>query len=316
MNCDEARPLLEEYHDRELAPERADAVRTHLAVCETCSAELKALESLDRTLRSAPAHGEDVRWDRYVERIRERTGAGRRNPWKALAPLAAAAMLAVVFARSFTAPEGASAPLLDRYASAGPAERERLERRVATMGRESLAPLALAMVADADPARRGYAARLLAPRLNDETVRQLILDRSKEQQRHEGGEEPILIDIGFEPGDEELVAPALDMARSQAHFADAVRILRRLDRGTLNRTAHSEIVRRLRGFLASDLPRERELAVRLAGALEILIEDVVEFLDVPDLGARVLEFLKRRTGKDFGADKKAWRAFFARRSGT
>jgi len=106
------------------------------------------------------------------------------------------------------------------------------------------------------------------------------------------------------------------MARSQSLFDDAVRILRRLDRGTLNRTAHSEIVRRLRGFLASDLPRDRELAVRLAGELEILIEDVVEFLDVPDLGARVLEFLKRRTGKDFGADKNAWRAHFARRSGT
>jgi len=316
MTCDEARPLLEEYHDRELAPERADFVRIHIAACETCSAELRALEALDRSLRAAPARGEDVRWDRYVDRIRERTGTGRRNPWKALIPLAAAAALAVVFARSFAAPDGATAPLLDRYAAASPAERERLERSVATLGRESLAPLALAMVADADPARRRYAARLLAPRLNDETVRQLILDRSREQERRDDGEEAILIDIGFEPGDEELVAPALDMAKSQAHFADAIRILRRLDRGTLNRTAHSEIVRRLRGFLSSDLPRDRELAVRLAGALEILIEDVVEFLDVPDLGARVLEFLKRRTGKDFGADKNAWRAFLARRSGT
>lgn len=316
MTCDEARPLLDEYHDRELAPERADAVRTHLAACKACSAEVKALESLDRALRTAPARGEDVRWDRYVDRIRERTGAGRRNPWKALVPLAAAAMLAVVFARSFTTPEGSPATLLDRYAAAGAAERDRLERSVASLGRESLAPLALAMVADADPARRRYAARLLAPRLHDETVRQLILDRSRDEERRDPGDEAILIDIGFEPGDEELVAPALDMARSQSLFDDAVRILRRLDRGTLNRTAHSEIVRRLRGFLASDLPRDRELAVRLAGELEILIEDVVEFLDVPDLGARVLEFLKRRTGKDFGADKNAWRAYFARRSGT
>ncbi|HEU4338628.1 MAG TPA: zf-HC2 domain-containing protein [Planctomycetota bacterium] len=315
MTCEEARPLLGEYHDRELAPERADAVRTHLASCEGCAAELKALEGLDRTLRSAPARGEDVRWDRYVERIRERTGAGRRNPWKALVPLAAAAALAVVFASTFSAPGRAPAPLLDRYEAADPAERERLERSVATLGRESLAPLALAMVADADPARRRYAARLLAPRLHDETVRQLILDRSREQERRDD-DEPVLIDIGFEPGDEELVAPALEMARSQAHFADAVRILRRLDRGTFNRTAHSVIVRRLRELLSSDLPRDRELAVRLAGALEILIEDVVEFLDVPDLGARVLEFLKRRTGKDFGADKNAWRAYFARRSGT
>jgi hypothetical protein len=104
------------------------------------------------------------------------------------------------------------------------------------------------------------------------------------------------------------------MARSPSHFDDAVRILRRLDRGALNRTVHAEIVRRLRELLASDLPRDRDLAVRIAGALEILIEDLVEFLDVPDLGARVLEFLKRRTGQDFGKNKDAWRGWFAKRS--
>ena len=311
MTCDETRILIDEYHDRELDPARAEAIRAHVGSCTACSEDLRKLEALDRALRSAPARTDDVSWDRYVASIRERTGAARRISWRALVPLAAAAALVAGFARVL-APE--PRPLLDRYATADAAERARLEESVVRLDRDELAPLALAMVADADPARRRLAARLLSPRLNDESVRQLLLDRSREQERRES-DEAVLIDIGFEPGDEDLVGPALEMARSPANFDDAVRILRRLDRGTLNRTAHSEIVRRLRELLASDLPRDRELAVRLAGELEILIEDVVEFLDVPELGARVLEFLRRRSGKDFGQDKGAWRAWFSRRSG-
>jgi len=311
MTCAEARILIEEYHDRELDPARAEAIRSHLASCAACSDDVRRLESLDRALRATPPRTDDVKWERYVASIRERTGAARRIPWKAIIPFAAAAALVAVFSRAF-APE--PRPLLDRYATADATERARLEGSVLRLDREGLAPLALAMVADADPERRRLAARLLSPRLNDEAVRQLLLDRSREQERRES-DEAVLIDIGFEPGDEDLVGPALEMARSPANFEDAVRILRRLDRGTLNRTAHSEIVRRLRELLASDLPRDRELAVRLAGELEILIEDVVEFLDVPELGARVLEFLRRRSGKDFGTDKSAWRAWFARRSG-
>lgn len=311
MTCDDIRVLLDEYHDRELDPPRAETVRVHVAACAACAGELRRIESLDRTLRAAPTLSDDVRWEPYVDRIRERVRATRRAPWKAVVPLAAAALLVFAFVRTFPQEQ---ASLLDRYAAADPAERTRLEKSVATLNRDGLASLALAMVADEDPERRRIAARLLSPRLNEQPIQELLLARSRELGERDA-EEAVLIDLGFEPGDEELVGPALDMARSPANFGDAIRILRRLDRGTLNRKAHAEIVRRLRELLGSDLPRERELAVRVAGELEILTEDVVEFLDVPELGARVIEFLRRRTGKDFGMDKGAWRAWFARQTG-
>jgi len=314
MTCDEIRGLIEEYHDRELEPARAEAVRSHVAGCAACAQGLRSLELLDTALRAAPAPADDVRWDRYVERVRDRTRAWRPLPWKAVIPFAAAALLVFGFVRMFSVE---ARPLIDRYAVAGPDERVRLERSVNELGLDDLAAIVAVMIGDSDPGRRRLAAQLLSPRLNDKadvTLRRLVIDRSSEMARRDD-QEAVLVDIGFEPGDEALVDPALEMARSEALFADAARILRRLDRGTLNRTAHSVIVRRLRELLASDMPRNRELAVRLAGELEILLEDVVEFIDVPDLGARVLEFLRRRTGKDFGTDKKAWREWLARRSG-
>jgi hypothetical protein len=314
MTCDDIRNALGEYHDRELDSAKADVVRSHLASCSACSAELRSLESLDRALRASPARPASVSWDAYLDKVRDRAGLRRRPSWRAILPFAAAALLAVGFSRWFQAED--RRPLLDRYASAGPEEQSRLEHRVMTAGPKELSPLIAAMIADPDPARRDLAIRLLTPRLRgqDETVRRLLLDRSDELARGDADEE-ILIGVGFEPGDEDLVAPALEMARSSANYADAIRILRRLDQGALNRKAHGEIVRRLREMLSSDLPRDRELAVRVAGELEILVEDVVEFLEVPDLGGRVLEFLKRQTGQDFGKDKNAWRAWFARQTG-
>jgi hypothetical protein len=313
MTCEEIRKSLDEYHDRELDPARAEIVRSHVAGCASCSAELRGLESLDRALRATPARPDPVAWDAYVDHVRTRTGGRRRPSWRAVLPFAAAALLALGFSRWFVTED--RRPLLDRYAVAGPGERTRLEREVMTLGPGELSPLIAAMIAETDAARRNLATRLLTPRLRaqDETLRRLLLDRSEELAR-EDTEEEILIDIGFEPGDEDLVGPALEMARSTANYPDAIRILRRLDRGALNRKAHSEIVRRLRELLSSGLPRDRELAVRVAGELEILLEDVVEFLDVPDLGGRVLEFLRRRTGQDFGTDKNAWRDWFARQT--
>jgi hypothetical protein len=34
---------------------------------------------------------------------------------------------------------------------------------------------------------------------------------------------------------------------------------------------------------------------------------------VPELGDRALEFLRKRTGQDFGKDRKAWRSWFESR---
>jgi len=311
MKCDEIRESIAEYHDRELDPQRAERVREHLAGCASCSGELRELEGLETALRGAPIRADDIRWDAYVAKVRDRATASRRSAWKALIPLAAAALFLWGFTRVFTVENGAS--LVDHYALADAEGRARLERKAARLGTDGVAALVTILVADPDPVRQRVAAKLLGSRMNEGPVRQLLVERSKEVARQDSAE-VVLVDIGFEPGDDELVAPAMEMARSERLFADAVRILKRLDRGTLNRSGHAEIVRRLREMLSSDLPREREAGFRIARELEILLEDVVEFLDVPALGPQVLDFLRRRTGQKFGPDKAAWRAWFARKS--
>jgi anti-sigma factor RsiW len=311
MKCDEIRESIAEYHDRELDPERAERVRAHLAGCASCAGELQELEGLETALRGAPLRADEVRWDAYVARLRERTTAARASAWRALIPLAAAALLVWGFSRIFTVENGPS--LVDRYATADAGGREQIEREAARLGHDGVAALVTVLIADPVPARQRIAARLLGSRMNEPPVRQLLVERSKEVARQDAAE-VVLVDIGFEPGDDELVAPALEMARSERLFPDALRILKRLDRGALNRSGHAEIVRRLREMLASDLPREREAGFRIARELEILLEDIVEFLDVPALGPQALEFLRRRTGQDFGTDKAAWRAWFARKS--
>src|SRR6185295_2056728 len=60
MTCDDIRCLIEEHHDRELDPARAELVRSHLAGCAVCAGELRSLERLDAALRSAPVPADDV----------------------------------------------------------------------------------------------------------------------------------------------------------------------------------------------------------------------------------------------------------------
>lgn len=316
MKCDEIRESLGEYADRELSPPMLDRVREHLADCKSCAAELQALERLEETLRSVPAGGDEVRWDGYLERVRARTTGSRRFSWRALVPVAAAVLMTFGLARMMSArpPPPQPRALLERYAAADAAGRAALEREAARLEPDGLAFLAAAMVEDPDAAIQRAAGRLLASRADEEPVRRLLLARSAEASLADA-DEVLIGEIGTEPSDADMVAPALEMAKSSRLFADAVRVLRKLDRGGLNRTAHGEIVRRVRELLSSDMPQDRELGVRLVGALEILVVDVVEFLDVPDLAPQVLEFLRRRTSQDFGTDKKAWRAWFARKTG-
>lgn len=119
--------------------------------------------------------------------------------------------------------------------------------------------------------------------------------------------------IGIEVSDVELVGYAIGLARSERTAPEALGILSKLDREGFNREAHAEIVRQLRGLLASGQEGEIRTAFRVLERLEMMEADVIEFLDVPDLGGRALEFLRRRTGKDFGVDKAAWRSWFESR---
>src|SRR6185295_14532915 len=111
--------------------------------------------------------------------------------------------------RVFTVEGGSS--LVDQYASADSEGRARLEKNSARLGRDGVAALVTVLVADPDPARQRIAAKLLGSRMNEGPVRQLLVERSREVARQDSAE-VVLVDIGFEPGDDELVAPAMEMA--------------------------------------------------------------------------------------------------------
>jgi len=51
MRCEQARELLERYHDRELSGRKLGALSDHLRQCERCSNELERLERMGCVLR-------------------------------------------------------------------------------------------------------------------------------------------------------------------------------------------------------------------------------------------------------------------------
>jgi anti-sigma factor RsiW len=151
---------------------------------------------------------------------------------------------------------------------------------------------------------RQKAAGLLIASLPDAS-RSRILDAQTRPAR-----EWELQDIGGDLTDVELVGYAIQLAKSEKTADEAVRILRKLDKDAVNRAAHDAIVRSLRELFTSGQESSIRAGFRIAERLELLVGDVVEFLDVPELGDRALEFLKKQSGRDFGRDKPAWRGYF------
>ena len=110
MNCDQARPLLGAYHDRELEPGLRAAVEAHVAGCDACTRELAGHGLLRDALRAhvpraeAPAALHD--WARAAVRgevgmpatvVRRAPMPGRRA-WSPAGWLAAAVGLAACMA--------------------------------------------------------------------------------------------------------------------------------------------------------------------------------------------------------------------------
>lgn len=312
--CDAIRPRLEEFFDRELPAAEAAEVRAHVRSCPVCAEELKHLERLEQTLLAAPAGDEPPAWDDFLAGVKERTAARRPLSWAGLPFLAAAACLMLALTWMFArtgAPDASSLALVEAYATGDAAARSRLEKEAAALGQEGVAALVGIMLADPNAERQIAAAALLKSKASDPRVRDLLVRRSEALAR-EDAREWTLSEIGVERSDEEMVGPALELARHESSFADAVKILRRIDRGGFG-SAHKEIVRRLRELMASDLPADQVAGFRVVQAMEILEGDVVEFLDVPPLRDEARKFLKSRTGKDYGFDKEAWARHFAAR---
>ncbi|MBI4565206.1 MAG: zf-HC2 domain-containing protein [Planctomycetes bacterium] len=315
--CTSIRGALGEYMDRQLDPLRREEVRAHVAGCEACAVELRALERLEQVLKSVPGDGESVRWEAYVSRVGAAARRARRGAWKVILPLGAAALFFAGWARWASTPAPPERPLsalLDEYASAGAARRAQIERDAGRGGAADLqALIAIMLDAHTPPPRQVAAVRILASS-NDERVRGLALEQARAPAA-EGADEWALLEIGAEPTDDELIEHAIELTKREDTAPEALRILRKIDRRGLNGPAHADIVRRVRGLLASEVEGDRRAGLRIVAALEVLEEDVIEFLDVPGLREAALDFLRRRAGQDFGADKEAWRAYFARRSG-
>ena len=101
MTCSTTSSELSALLDDELLPERAAAVRAHVAGCSRCRADLQALESVRRALRTGVAGDVPDLVVPIITRIeQERAGGARRSEWKARAKIAAvaAAAAAVVLA--------------------------------------------------------------------------------------------------------------------------------------------------------------------------------------------------------------------------
>ncbi len=193
-----------------------------------------------------------------------------------------------------------NAALRDCAAPGGMA-RARATEWVTAQGR-SLDGVLLKALSDASIEKQRAAGIMIANL--DEDARQRILGAQTHVRDWE------LQDIGNDLTDVELVGYALQLAKSEKTADEAIRILKKLDKEGVNRAAHDAIVKGLKDLFSSGQEPSIRAGFRIVERLELLMEDVVEFLDVPDLGDRALEFLKKETGKDFGHDKDAWRRYF------
>jgi hypothetical protein len=124
MNCESTRELLNAYLDSELPEAQRRAVEEHVAACEACRVELRALRRTAELIRSLP-HVQAPRG--LAGRVRARLNrlrAARRRAWMvrwagAAGSLAAAAVVAVLILSGPFEPSGET----DRDHGAGPARK-------------------------------------------------------------------------------------------------------------------------------------------------------------------------------------------------
>ncbi len=112
MNHDAIHPLLDDYVDGTLAPDRAAAVESHLEACADCRAEVTDTRSLLSAAAKLPRSIEPPNdlWSGIANQIDERPsvlanslGQRARTLWTMRYPLAAAAILLIVTSSAVTA---------------------------------------------------------------------------------------------------------------------------------------------------------------------------------------------------------------------
>jgi predicted anti-sigma-YlaC factor YlaD len=77
MSCDEFKPLLSGYLDKELTPEESIRLKEHLSTCSACRSELHQFEELMKVTGSMkPVQVPDRFWDIYWHGIYNRLERG------------------------------------------------------------------------------------------------------------------------------------------------------------------------------------------------------------------------------------------------
>src|SRR5262245_12475195 len=115
MNCEEARPLLHAYHDRELDLREALAIERHLESCAECRSRYEQLEQLRQEIADADlAYRPPLRLE---QRIRGSKLSGKQSWWTrgGLFVAAAAAVLALVFIIPTGTGDGAAGEFVDSH---------------------------------------------------------------------------------------------------------------------------------------------------------------------------------------------------------
>lgn len=293
---------LEEYVDGEVSDRDAADFKAHLGTCEPCTREIAELEKLNELLKRSPS--ESPRAD-YVERVVAR--ARRRSIFRVYGTVlaVAASVLVGFFVVRISTPSKPAEPYGEEQAFRdGLGDAGARTRAIAWFQGQGPAGEKLLLAALTQPAiERQKAAGLIIASLDTESRERMLAAHVAAPIEREWELQP----IGGDLTDVELVGYALQLARSDRTFDEAAQILKKLSKDGVNRSAHNEIVRSLKEMFGSGQEPAIRAAFRVAERLELLIEDVVEFLDVPDLGDRALDFLKQRTGQDFGRDKAKWR---------
>ncbi len=115
MTCEQARPLLSAYFDRELDVTESVEVEGHVGECDRCSAALQRHEALRSSLTAAalvfaPPIGLEWRVRKALRREARPSGLSVRPPWRwaavpVAAALAAALSWSVAVHRGGTSPE-------------------------------------------------------------------------------------------------------------------------------------------------------------------------------------------------------------------
>lgn len=289
MSC--PKDKLELLHDGELPPAERDAVRAHLALCAGCRAEVDALGRLDALLARAPATPQP-RWEGYVPRVSSRV---RGRAWRGVA--AAAAAILVGFTAWNVWDQFNPAPKRPAAAARVPAEVQLQKWAQAQVDAALL--MVVRALGDPKPEVQLAAARILSG-FRDARVRDLLVEYAKRQPPVSNGETWTL-----DSPDTRSVAVAM---REAERSGDADRLINVIGRGPLDPDIREAVSRWAQSLLASKNPRLRDLGLAIVRELDVEFPWIA-VIELVGETPKAVEALREKTGRDFGADKKAWRRY-------